>query len=179
MFAQCRLTVCILFACIAIHIGCVSRMTRISNALAFYGQALSLEVKSERTNATIGEILPVRLILKNNSAQVIDACIGISEGYNMFPHQAVAKGKPLRLPRSGEMTWIDHPYCAARLRLQPGASMSIDKCYLMLDVGAGAAVLDLWIQIVHPKDCDQYGCYDTKLHGSLALTLVEKEDTEK
>jgi hypothetical protein len=113
----------------------------------------------------LGDELELAVTLANPSpSESVDACLGSLKSHVWLAVPLSAReGKP---PVAAQTGTIDHRYCAARFHLAPGASTSWSELLMVPDIGAGPADLIVGVHIVHPKDCDQYGCYDTWIKAS-------------
>jgi hypothetical protein len=60
---------------------------------------------------------------------------------------------------------IDHPICSRHFRLQPGEHITWDEQFEIPDLVAGQAKITTAIQIVNPRNCEKYKCYDTMLEA--------------
>src|SRR4030095_15472691 len=140
-------------------IACAGKMTRITRALDRYEALLRVDVSAE-PSPEIGDELEVAVTLSNPStSESVDACLGPLKSHVWLAvPMSVREGKP---PLAAQISTIDHPYCATRFHLVPGAPTSWSEAFVVPDIGAGASDLTVGVHIVHPRDCDQYGCYDT------------------
>jgi len=69
---------------------------------------------------------------------------------------------PGRKPLDLDARIVDHPDCERRFELAPGQKLEwVEQA--KLDIGPGPARLSAWVSIVHPRDCERYGCYGTKI----------------
>jgi len=118
-----------------------------------------VEVVAEPSPA-IGDKLELAVTLSNvSTSESVDACLGPLKSHVLLAvPMSVREGKP---PSAAQTGTIDHPYCTTRFHLAPRAQTSWTEPFVVPDIGTGAADLTVGVHIVHPRDCDQYGCYDT------------------
>jgi hypothetical protein len=144
--------------------GCAGKMTRVTRAIRRYEALLRLDVTPGTMSPVIGEALDLTLTLSNVGdvgTDSVEACLGHAEEEYFVAVPLVPRGG--KQPLSGTVDTIDHPRCERRFQLGPGEQLRWHKSILVPDLGEGEADLKLSIQIVHPRDCDRYGCYDTML----------------
>jgi hypothetical protein len=139
-------------------------MVRISKALQTYQSLLHAELSTSLVSVAVGQTLPLQFRLSNIGHIPVDACIGEARRYSVASDsRTVGTGRPWT---NGLVKLIDHPMCSRRFRLQPGEQITWDEQFEIPDLVAGQAKITTTIQIVHPRDCDKYGCYDTMLELS-------------
>jgi hypothetical protein len=92
-------------------------------------------------------------------AAPISACVGVSHEFRALAVPSTTAGRA-RKPLDGEIKIIDHPRCERPFTLRAGETLKWRET-TQLNVGPGPAELSGWVAIVHPKDCDRYGCYET------------------
>lgn len=145
-------------------VACAGKMTRITRALDRYEALLRAEVAAE-PSPEIGEELSLRVTLANPSpSESVDSCLGSLKSHVLLAvPMSVREGKPPLAPQTGI---VDPPYCATRFHLAPGAQTSWNEPFVVPDIGTGEADLTVGVHIVHPRDCDRYGCYDTWINAS-------------
>jgi hypothetical protein len=150
-------TVLVLAIAAASGTACSLKLARVDRALKFYGRALALEIAPIENSPAAGSTMDLRLILRNVSqTETVRACLGYSREYVLFAEPIIAGRKPLAI----DTRVIDHPGCDRRFELTPGAKLEwIDRA--SVNIGPGAARLSGFVSVVHPADCDRYGCYDT------------------
>jgi hypothetical protein len=139
-------------------VACAGKMTRITRAIDRYEALLRVEVAVE-LSPEIGEELELAVTLANASpSESVDACLGSLKSHMWLAVPLSAReGKP---PVAAQTGTIDHSYCATRFHLAPGAWTAWSEPLMVPDIGPGPADLTVGVDIVHPKDCDRYGCYD-------------------
>jgi hypothetical protein len=102
-------------------------------------------------------------VLTNRSlTEAVDACLGPARTFTLVIAPMIPRDhkRPIAMVGRGQ---VDHPYCVSRFHLAPGATLSWQEAVDVPDLGMGDADLFVGVQVVHPGDCDQYGCYDTEI----------------
>ena len=155
--------------------SCSSRMERVNLALERLDRYLHLDINSTRNGVSQSSPFELEYILSNTGLDPIDACLGVRNQYFMiggwtssttsFGPSNVLKGSPVET--------VDHPYCKTRFQLDPGGRFSWRETKDVLPVGIGEALLSVSLEIVHPLDCDEYGCYNTEISAKTTVRVVE------
>ena len=139
-------------------------MARVTAALRHYEAYLRFEATPDRTTAAQHESLVVTYRLLNTYSEPIAACIGVSNHYTFFGPAGVAQ-------RLGPV--VDHPYCVRPFNLEPHDTLVWTDTATVLPAGPGKTRFFAHLHIVHPKDCDIYGCYDIHLKSTpVEITLL-------
>jgi len=157
-------------------LACAGKMTRVTRAIDRYEASLSVEVAADTSTPLIGELLGLTVILSNvGHTDDLHACLGPAKSYAFLAFPLAARdGKE---PVGGKFATNVHPYCYRRFHLRPGEHIAWREEILVPDIGEGDADLTLSVQIVHPRDCDRYGCYDTMIDAkSIRLNLNGSRD---
>lgn len=131
--------------------------------------SLALSLKLESDDVSIGDRARVTYVLKNPSDKTVAACIAEGDGFNLL---GSARG-------TGRASPADHPGCVRRFDLQPGASLEWPGTIEVLDVGAGSAKLNAWVQVVDPKHCDKkYGCDSANIVSPFVSLNVRAKESK-
>jgi hypothetical protein len=137
-------------------------MTRIERALKTYEKTLKLTIEVEPDTPTAGQPFQLRFSLQHVGVvpEPLIACVGANHEYTVLA-VPLAPGIA-RKPLDTNIATVDHPACGRRFTLRPSETLEWQDT-ARLDIGPGRAVLSGWIAVVHPTDCDQYGCYETHI----------------
>ena len=145
--------------------GCAAnRMARTSQVLQSYHSVLHAELSTSLVTVAVGQYLPLHFTLTNTGRIPIDACIGLARQYSIVSDSRTVELKHL----------VDHPICSGRFQLQNGEHIAWDEEFKIPELMVGQTRIAAAIQIVNPRDCDKYGCYDTMLDVSPIAIEVPK-----
>ncbi len=161
-------------ATLILSVACAGKMSRVTNALNGYEAALALRADAPSHPMIIGDPIAMRLTLLNRGSQPVTACVGPNQRLLLRATPMTAReGRP---PLDERIALVDHPTCERHFSLAPGERLSWSTTVTFKDIGPGTADLDASIQVLHPHDCDQYGCYGTMIAAPpVALQLVRKD----
>lgn len=144
-------------------VACATQMTRVDRALKMFETALHLEI-SPPTLLSADQPSDFDLQLSNKATHLIEACLGVAREVLVV---SAEEGYPL----VGTARMIDHPYCERRFKLEPGGHFAWREPLAIPNVPPGPARLRVGVQIVYPRDCDQYGCYATMLRAEARTSV--------
>jgi hypothetical protein len=121
-----------------------------------------LELSVHIANGTIPDrsMVEVSLSLLNRSPQPVEACLTRAEGFNLVGSSAAIGGG------LGAGAISVHPTCAKRFILPVGKALMWPESVDLPSVGVGPARLSLWVQVVDPTRCDEYGCDYTSVSSN-------------
>jgi hypothetical protein len=154
--------------------GCAGRMDRVAKAVQGYETALTLRAGASGVTTLIGDPITLHLTLLNRALQPVSACLG--PNHRFLLRSTPMKSRDGRPPLDEHLTLVDHPTCGQRFELPPGEALSWETRLEFKDIGSGAAELDASVQVLHPRDCDQYGCYGTMIAAPpVPLHLLRRE----
>lgn len=141
--------------------ACAGKMGRVNAAIKAYESALALRAEVPTTPVLAGEPIAVHLTLVNKGSQPVTACLGPNR-------RLLLRASPM-LPREGRpplhecLALVDHPTCERRFVLASGEELSWNADAAFKDIGVGGAEITASVQVLHPRDCDEYGCYGTMI----------------
>jgi hypothetical protein len=149
--------------CAVLASACATKITRIDRALKTYDRALKLSIHVNPNTPIAGQAFEIHLSLQHTdpSGAAITACLGTSHEYRVL---AVPVNRKSLKPLDVEVSVVDHPGCERRFTLEPSERLEWVQPS-RLNIGPGPAELSGWVAVVHPKDCDQYGCYQTRINA--------------
>ena len=148
--------------------ACSLKMARIGRVLRTYEDVLRLDVALVDSSPVAPTTIDLRLTLLNvSTTETVRACLGYTRDYVLMADPI----EPGRKPLDEDVRTVDHPYCDRRFELGPGEKLEwIDRANV--NIGSGTGRLFASVSIVHPRDCDRYGCYDTQIKApELRLTV--------
>lgn len=156
-------------------LGCAEKMTRVTRAIERYEALLRVEASPDTSSPVIGEALELTVTLSNIGDDEVNACLGPAKVENFLAVPRVPRdGKQ---PLSGRAQTMDHPFCERRFQLGPGENISWRERVIVPDIGEGETDLFLAVQVVHPRDCDPYGCYDTMIRTPFVRLSLRESST--
>jgi hypothetical protein len=142
-------------------IGCAGKMSRVTTAIKAYEAALTLRAEAPTPAAFASEPIALHLTLFNKGSRPVTACLGPNQRLLLRANPMLSRdGRP---PIDECTTLVDHPTCERRFTLASGQELSWSTKAAFKDIGAGDAEIDVSVQVLHPADCDQYGCYGTMI----------------
>jgi hypothetical protein len=129
---------------------------RIDTALAGYRANLALSVRLAQSFVKIGDPIELHLALTNNSDEPMSGCVGASRIFDFYGSAG----------RKALDHIVDHPYCKAKIQIDPHGSFEWADSTEVLDIGEGPARLRVSQSIVYGGECDEYyGCRDVDLNA--------------
>jgi hypothetical protein len=115
-----------------------------------------------------GEETPLRFRVQNSGPRPIDACVGVARNVRIVPDNDTDGNEPIGI----ESTFVDHPGCQRRFRLDPGGHFEWNETTRVPGFVFGPASLEIDVQIVDPRHCHpSMGCPEMMLTASAPMEI--------
>ena len=129
--------------------------------LQLFDEALRLSIEAPDILLYGGGRIELSLRLANESAHVVNACLGPSRGVSVQFEDS----------SRSDSTGVDHPDCIRRFDLRPAAAFVWLETMEFPAAPSGPGVIEVTVEVLDPEHCSSIGCPATVVRASRTVMI--------